>query len=374
MNNVLHRAGILLLIIGSMTAPNTLGAQDTAARIAETTTRISEDADHVITGDRTIEAGEVVEDIVVVGGDLTIFGEVTGDAVVVGGDMILGETATVLGDVTVTGGEIIRNGGRVRGEMRVIDGMAANAIAGAASVAATEAMAEHAREMARNQNSDRERSWWDPIQEGIAGLISTFALGLVLAGIGAAIVFYGQSHLDTISDTLRTSTGRSVAVGLASAFLVVPFFVVMIVALAVSIVGIPFLLVAVPLYPLVVVAGGTVGLIAAAHAIGERTADQGRDRMDLRYRNSYAYLFTGLAMMLTPLLIADLLEMTGFLGFIGSLLQFVTVLVIIGATLAGFGAVILSRAGTRRTFVRTGPDPIFDDTLFDEASSPDSHV
>ena len=90
---------------------------------------------------------------------------------------------------------------------------------------------------------------------------------------------------------------------------------------------------------------------------------------DRRWSNSYAYLFTGLAMLLAPLVAAGLVEMTGFLGFLGGLLEFVTFTVIWVVATAGFGAVILSRAGTRRGFVATPTDvayesdPLFEDEL-----------
>jgi hypothetical protein len=103
------------------------------------------------------------------------------------------------------------------------------------------------------------------------------------------------------------------------------------------------------------------------HAIGERTAEQSRDGLDFRSRNSYAYLFTGLGMMLMPLIAAHLIVMTGFLGFIGTLLKVVTWLGIWFATTIGFGAVILSRAGTRRTFVVAPPETGFEsDDFFGE--------
>jgi hypothetical protein len=140
-------------------------------------------------------------------------------------------------------------------------------------------------------------------------------------------------------------------VGLAASFLVIPAFVVMVVALAVSIIGIPFLLVAAPLYPLAIAAAAGMGLLASAHAIGERTSEQRSSGFDFRYRNAYAYLFTGLGMLLGPLVLANLIEMTGFLGFIGVLLEIATWAVIWAATTIGLGAVILSRAGTRRSFV-----------------------
>ncbi|MQA89862.1 MAG: hypothetical protein GEU90_06460 [Gemmatimonas sp.] len=328
----------------------------------------------VVTGDRTIEEGEVVDEIVVVRGDLRIRGEVRGDAVVIDGDLILEEGALVGGDVAVTGGELVNQGGRVRGEMRSIEGNDLD-IAGEVDRALSEAdiAVGEARSALpptpptapRPPRVREEGSGFGPVRRGFAGIVSTVAMGLVLAGIGATLVFYGRPYLETVSDTVRISGIRSGATGLAASFLAFPAFVVLLVALAVSIIGIPFLLIAIPLYPLALFAGAVFGLLGVAHAIGERTAEQSRDGLDFRYRNSYAYLFTGLGMMLTPLLAAHLISMTGFLGFIGTLLQIATWLAIWVASTVGIGAVILSRAGTRRTFASTPTEPVLDtDDLF----------
>jgi hypothetical protein len=345
-------------------------------------------SDRVYTGNHTVEEGESAGDVVVVGGTLTVFGEITGDAVVVGGDLVVEPGGLVRGDAVVTGGSI-RNEGSILGEMRTIQGNGAiteevrRAVAGGTAAASAGRDAGRiARDEARatvresRRAGRQQRSWFDPIRRGVVGSISTLALGLVLAGLGAAVIFYARSHLDTVSDTLRASIPRSMAVGLAAGFLLVPAFIVMVVALAVTIIGIPLLLVAVPLFPLAVVGAIALGLVAAAHAIGERTAEQ-RDSFDLRYRNAYSYMFTGLAMLLAPLLAAHLLGMTGFLGFVSTLLKFLTGAVIWAAATAGFGAVLLSRGGTRRTFAGPiAPEPEFEmDPLFDdEPTPPGRHV
>lgn len=323
----------------------------------------------VVSRDLTIPEGASAEDVVVIGGDLDVRGEITGDAAVFGGDLTLSETGVILGDAVVTGGTIINQGGRVRGEMRTIDGsgmdIAREIQRALGGVAATEE-GERGREVTEREIRSEERRegrrefWGDPIRRGMGGIISTIALGLVLAGLGAALVFYARPYLETVSDTVRGSALRSGATGLAASFLVVPAFVVLIVALAVSIVGIPFLLVAVPLYPLAVFGAAVFGLLAVSHAIGERTAEQSRQPFDLRYRNSYAYLLTGLAMLLTPHLAGHLIQMTGFLSFIGTLLIIVTWAAIWVCATVGLGAVILSRAGTRRTFAPAPPSTDFD--------------
>lgn len=359
-------------------APIVAAAQEERSAPRQPSARLqNESGDATVIGDRTIEAGETVKDLVVAGGSLRVRGEVDGDVVVIGGNLILEEGGMITGDAVVAGGEIIDDGGRIAGEMRVVDDISALAgIGGAAKVESRrdlnreiEAEVRKAKRDHREARVEHERSWFDPIRKGLAGVISTLALGLVLAGIGAALIFYGRPYLETASDTIRSSTLRAGAVGLAAGFLAIPGFVVLVVALAVSIVGIPLLLLAVPLYPLVFAAALAFGLLAAAHALGERTAEQ-RTPLELGYRNSYSYLFTGLAMLLAPLLAAHLLAMTGFLGWIATLLKICAAAVVWAAATAGLGAVILSRAGTRRTFVNplgdppTDPDPLFDGEPF----------
>lgn len=344
------------------------GAQEPAPRGVDESAA-GRESNSVFTDDHTVEAGRTVDDIVVVGGDLRVRGRITGDAVVVGGKLILEESGLVEGDAMVTGGSIVENGGRVRGEMRTLDSKG-DELGREIRRAVDEGMADAHAER-------RPGSWLGSIRDGFLGLISALAFGLVLAGAGAVLIFYGRPYLETVSDTLRSGTLRSGAVGLAASFLVIPAFVVLVVALAVSIIGIPFLLVAVPLYPLAVAAAAGMGLLAAAHAIGERTSEQRGNGFDFRYRNSYAYLFTGLGMLLAPLLAANLIEMTGFLGLIRVLLKVATWTVIWAATTMGLGAVILSRAGSQRTFVAPPPmDADFDrDPYFDrEPSTPSPHV
>lgn len=302
----------------------------------------------VLGGNRTIEEGEVVRDVVVIGGNLRVRGEVSGDAVVVGGNLILYESGRIHGDVVVAGGRFQNQGGTIGGELRTMD-----RVPGVAA------------EVQREVREGRHRSSiMSRVGRGFAGIISTLALVVVLGGLGAALVFYGHPYLETVNDTLRSSTLRSGAVGLAALFLVLPAFVLLIVALAVSIVGIPLLLVAIPLYPVAVMAAATFGLLASAHALGERTSEQ-RSPFDLNRRNSYAYLFTGLVILFAPVVAGYLVGMTPFLGWVGSLIKFFAYVAIWAALTAGLGAVVLSRAGTRRDFARPTPSPL-DDTILDD--------
>lgn len=309
----------------------------------------------VLRGGRTVARNEVVDgDVVVVGGNLRVIGTIRGDAVVAGGDLILEDGATITGDALVTGGKLLDRGGRVEGEMRAVTGGSRERRVErherVTVPAATEAMRVR-------------HSWFAPIGEGLAGLISTLALGLVLVGMGAALVFYGLPFLRTVSETIRASAVRSAAVGMAASFLILPVFVALVALLAVSIIGIPLLLVAIPGYPLLVAAAGGFGLLAVAHRVGEVTAERRREWFAGR-QNAYAYLFGGLLLLLGPLLVANLLTIAG-LGFLSGLIKALVFLAAWAAATLGLGAVVLSRAGTRDDFAHrpyippADPDPLW---------------
>jgi len=286
-----------------------------------------------INGNRTIAAGEVVDgDVVVVNGSLTVAGEVRGDVTVARGDLRLESGAVVAGDAVVSGGRLVDLGARVSGEMRVVDAGQAIGIRNGTPV---------------HSEVRLGRSWFAPIGQGLMGVMETLALGLVLAGVGAALIFYGLPHLNRLSDTVRNDTGRAVAVGLAANFLVIPAFIVGLVALAVTIVGIPFLLIYVPLFWVAVAGAALVGVVSVAHALGERTAEQ-RGSFEARHRNAYAYVFSGLVLLLAPLLVAHVLGMTGFLGFVGDLVGLFAGVMLWLAASVGVGAVLITGNRTWR--------------------------
>ena len=106
-------------------------------------------------------------------------------------------------------------------------------------------------------------------------------------------------------------------------------------------------------------------VVAVAHALGERTAEQ-RGSFEARYRNSYTYVFTGLALMLAPLVAANLLKLSGFLGFAGDLLDILAKMALWLAATVGVGAVLLTRGGMgpNWSWKRRSYDPIIDGDAF----------
>jgi hypothetical protein len=208
----------------------------------------------------------------------------------------------------------------------------------------------------------RGPEWFSPLRHvgrGVAGVLSMLVTFAVLFGLGFATVFFGgRPYLEAVADATRHATTRSFLVGLAASFLVVPAFVLGIVVLAVSIIGIPVLLVWIPAFPLAVVLGTLLGYLAVAHGVGEALAERRFYGGDWFSRaNSYYYLLTGLGLLLVLFIAANVIEMAGpWLGFIQGILVFLGVVLTWAAATTGFGAVLITRAGSRPLPGRRGAE------------------
>jgi hypothetical protein len=190
---------------------------------------------------------------------------------------------------------------------------------------------------------------WRHITRGLGGVFSTLMTYAILVGLGFLAVFFGRTYLEGVADTARHTTLRSGLVGLAGSFLVLPAYILGLLALAVSIVGIPLILVFAPLFPLAVVLAAVGGYIAVAHGAGEALAERRFTGNDWFNRaNSYYYVITGVGLLLVLFLAAHIVSMAGpWLGFLEGLLKFLAVMVTWAAFTIGFGAFLVSRGGTR---------------------------
>lgn len=212
----------------------------------------------------------------------------------------------------------------------------------------------------------RSRGPFHYISQGMAGIFSILVAYAVLFAIAfGVIVFGGRKYIEGVADTARHATGRSFLVGIAAAFLVVPAFILGCIALIISIVGIPGLLVWLPGFPVAVVLGILLGYLSVGHALGEAFAERRFYVTDWFQRgNSYYFLLSGLGLLLAFFLASQVVHMAGpwlrpiqaILIFIGSVSTFV-------AFSVGFGAVLISRAGTRPV---RGPGRVEEQDLFTE--------
>jgi hypothetical protein len=199
------------------------------------------------------------------------------------------------------------------------------------------------------------------VTSGLGSLAKTIALYLLFAFLGAMVVYFFRGHLETVSDTVSLSFGRSFLAGLAAEVLFFPIGLVM-TLLIVTAIAVPFYVVGFGLLSL-------LGYVAVAHAAGEnltRRRFSWTDRM--RRSNSYYYVLNGLGVLLALFAGAAITQMAyPLLGWAHDLLiASAWILTWIAAT-SGLGAAVLSRAGTRRTYARPRQLPELPaDTLAEE--------
>lgn len=271
-------------------------------------------------GAHEVRADEVIEgDVVVASGSLTVRGEVHGDAVVGGGDLVLEPGSVVSGDAVVTGGKLVNHGGQVLGKVQEGSPQARHD--------GTQAM-------------QLRRGWFGVMEAGWARLLRTLSLALVLGIAGFGLIFYGLPQLQRVSSVVRRVPANAAGIGLAANVLVLPAFLGGMLGLSATIVGIPFLLVFVPLFWTAVFALAAIGMIAVAHALGERRAER-TGHYDVRHRNPYAYLMTGLALLLGPLAVTQVLGMMPLVGWVGNLAGMVAWALLWLAASVGAGAVLI---------------------------------
>lgn len=202
----------------------------------------------------------------------------------------------------------------------------------------------------------RERrgpDWLAPLRHvarGITGIFSLLITYAVLFGLGfVTVMFGGRKYIEGVADTVRQGVGRSFLVGLAGAFLLIPVFVLGIIALAISIVGIPALLIWVPLFPIATLLAILLGFLGVAHSAGEAWAERQYNGGEWFSRaNSYYFMAAGLALMSALFIAANVITMAGpWLGFLNNILNFLGVVVTWAAATIGLGAVLISRGGSR---------------------------
>ncbi len=185
-----------------------------------------------------VDAGERVDTIVTIGGDLTVHGEVRDDAVVIGGDLELGPDAVIGGDAVAVGGTIVAPDGAVVGGDRV-------ELSGAFGREVSETGGD---ELAANA-----------LASSLAMLIQVFASFL----ISALILAFTPRRVGGVAEQIRERPGRTALFGLAILLLFLPLLG----ALTISIVGIPLIPVAIMLLAAIIVFGMTALALRLGYAM-----------------------------------------------------------------------------------------------------------
>jgi len=284
----------------------------------------------------TIGATERVEgDVAVFGGSADVDGEITEDLAVFGGSLRLGPQAVVRGDVSVMGGSLDRApGAQILGSIN---------------------------EMGRGRGMFRRgrgvSNMFGPFWSS-RGSLTTTVLRLGLLGLlGMIVVAFGRNPIERIAARTAATPLRSGLAGVLAQILFLPVVILTVVVLAVSIVGIPLLLL-VPFAVLAVMLVMLVGFIGLAYQIGRRLTT----RLGWNEGSAYLAVAIGVVAIGAVTLLARLAAFGG--GFfvwvpltaLGYVVEYV-------AWAVGFGAAILAwyetqtRFGSRRQTATPPPAP-----------------
>ncbi|MFN7978048.1 MAG: hypothetical protein U0P30_07925, partial [Vicinamibacterales bacterium] len=229
-----------------------------------------------------VAADEEVRDAVVsIGAPVRIEGRVRDGVVVVGGDLELAPTADVRGDLTVIGGTLtIADGAKHAGAIHHTIGLAWPQWS----------WSWPSFGWARFEPQGAGR--WLPLAGTTARLV---ILAVILMGLAAV----AGPRLQRIGAAAAAAPVRSGLTGLAIQLLFVPVLIVVAIALAVTIIGLPFVAILVPLAVLTLLGAMVVGFASLAVRVGHAVwgGDHGTS-------GAVAAALTGMAILLLPTLVA----------------------------------------------------------------------
>lgn len=277
-----------------------------------------------------VPAGTHVEDVVVLHGPVDVYGIVDGDAILASGDLVVHPGGRIAGDAISAFGKVqVLPGASVAGSVR-------------SGAGGTVAPAKDAVAPVKAPVAD---TW-----HGIKLVLGWLTILLV---IGAGVLVTASPYLDGVAEAFEGSFGRALGVGILGQMLALPALLVLIVALALTVVGILGIPLAVVAYVIACAGLLTLGFLAVAFVTGRSIL--GGERGPKRRRatsargEAVAALAVGISVYLALWLASAALTTVPAIAVV---LRTVALAVTWVAATAGFGATLISRAGTRSEAAR----------------------
>ncbi|MFL5576078.1 MAG: hypothetical protein ACJ79S_08940 [Gemmatimonadaceae bacterium] len=291
-------------------------------------------ADSFTVGDRVVPADVTLPGTAAVArGDLDVFGTVDGNAIALGGDVVVHPGGRVRGDVLSVYGRVRAEGGTVDGEMRALQGPVGPLPRGLAAAAPAPV---------------------SPAAATARALKISLGWLVMLSLIGIGVLLFAERYLEGVVETVERAYSRAFWAGVVGELGLIPALLVLIVALAITLVGILLIPFAVVAFWLAAMGLLTLGFVAVAQVTGEALL-RGRARSALTERGAtLRALVTGIALYTGLWVVAAAFTWSPVVGGILRGLAFAITWV---AATAGLGAALLSRAGTRRESERERAAP-----------------
>ena len=323
-----------LLALGFL-IPGGAGAQDVGPDSSSDLQRLRQGesianlppADSIAPGARTIPAGSTVTGTVVARGPIVVAGQVNGTVVSLAGDVTVQHGGVVTGDALSVGGQVVADG-TVGGELRSMSALPTLFAAAAPAVIA--------------------RTPFQRTMDSAKMVAATFGVLLIVA-IG--VLLFAGSNLDEVVGTLELRFARAFWVGLLGEVLLLPALAVLIVALALTLIGILLIPFAIVAYSIAVAGLLTLGFLAVARLVGGSVTRDGEATPRSRALTALAI---GVAVFFVLWMVAALLTWSPLAATVVRAAALAMTWV---AVTLGFGAALLSRAGTHRR-VATGARPV----------------
>jgi hypothetical protein len=269
----------------------------------------------VTTGSLVIPVGTTTSgSVMVLKGNLDIYGNVDGAATAVLGDVIVHQGGRVRGGAVALMGHVRNEGGAILGVIKDVG-------------------ATHNRSTVSFGGRPRTT---------IGSLIASVIWLVVLLLIGTFVLFFLGDYLRRAVEVVTNETGRSLFAGLLGGLASIPALIALVVAMAITIIGVFFIPIGVAAFFMALSGIGILGFLAVAQVTG--TAISRKSTTETPAGQELQFLFTGILAFSALWIISALFTWFPVLGAILRMLAFSVTFV---AVVTGFGAVILSWWRTR---------------------------
>lgn len=320
------RSDVIALLLAL--APAVLAAQQPSAISADRALerlRVGEQvanlppADSVAPGPRVVAAGTTVKGSIVARGAVDVYGRVEGSVVSLTGDVNVHRGGVVTNDALAVGGRVNADSGEVDGEMRAM------------SVLPT--LVSHAAAVADLRTAAQRTA------DSVKSVAGSFAILLIVA---VGVFLFAGPNLDEVVSTIQGRFVRSFWYGVLGQLLVLPGLLVLVVALALTIIGVLLIPFAVVAYGIAVAGLATLGFLAVSRLVGDALWRGGTASARGR---ALAALFVGVSIFFALWLVAALVT---WAPFAATVIRAAALAATWAAMTLGLGAAMLSRAGTHR--------------------------
>lgn len=265
---------------------------------------------HISTGNHVVPAGTTTSgSVMVFRGNLDVFGNVDGAATAVGGDVIVHEGGRVRGGAVALMGHVRNEGGSILGVIKDVG-------------------TTHNRQTVSFGGRPRTT---------LGSLVSAIAWLLALLLVGTVVMFFMRDYFRRAVEVVTQESGKSLLMGIAGGLAAVPALIALVIAMAITIIGIFFIPIGVGAFLIALSGVAILGFLAVAHVAG--IAISRKSASETPAGEELQYLYTGIFAFSALWIIAA--AFTWF-PIVGSILRMLAFSVTFVAVATGFGAVILS--------------------------------